>query len=282
MRYIPPNGRQVFAQRGWTPAVRGLIIANVIVYFLQMLTSGRDGSPLVDALALTPQSVRESFAIWQFVTYMFLHGGLMHIAFNMLGLWMFGAEVERIIGTRRFLWLYFGSGVIGAVLHFVITIVFNRDPSIHMIGASGGVIGVVVAFAIYCGEAIVLFFLFFPMKARTAAILFVAIDLFAGVQSLKDGRGDGVAHFAHLGGALFGYLYCKGIRGAKFGRIFSSGGRKRFKPRLIKTDPPGEAAKGGDVLKNKVDQILDKIHTQGVTSLTDEERRILDEASRNL
>ena len=278
MRYYPPGGQRIFVQNRWTPAVRSLIIANCAAFLLQIFTSERGSvSPLIAAFAFNVEAVIQRFALWQFVTYMFLHAGVMHLAINMIGLWMFGSEVERVLGTRRFLWLYFGSGVTGALLHFIIRVASGRGGV--MIGASGGCYGVLIAFAIYCGEAIVLAFCFFPMKARTAAIIFVLISFFSGLSELK-GAGSNVAHFAHLGGALFGFLYVRAVRSSKWTRFFAlpkTQSRKKFKPRLHQPSPPDM-----DDLKERVDQILDKIHTHGADSLTDEERRILDEASRKL
>jgi len=279
MRYYPPGGQQIFVQNRWTPTVRTLIIANCAVFMLQIFTSERGRiSPLVVAFALNTATVLRRGALWQFVTYMFLHGGVWHIFFNMLSLWMFGSEVERRLGSRRFCVLYFGSGFLGAVFHFLSMLYLGS--SIPMIGASGGVFGVLIAFAMYCGDAMVLFF-FFPMKARTMAIAFVIINLVNGISELK-GAASNVAHFAHLGGALFGFLYIRAIRAEgrrPFFKFPKWRPRRKFKPRLRRPSAP---APGAAELKARVDEILDKIQLQGIGSLTEEERRILDEASRKL
>jgi len=271
-------------QRRWTPAVKGLVIVNCAVYVLQILAgSGHPGSltnPLVRAFAFRLEALRDYFAVWQFVSYMFLHGNMMHILFNMLGLWMFGSEVERYIGTRRFLRVYFGAGILGALVHGAIELIMGQW-SRPMLGASAGCFGIFVLFGIYFGNAIVLAFLFIPMRARTAVIVFVVISLVSGVQSLGGG-GSNVADFAHLGGALFGYLYVKGSSAfSPVGRFMGALKRRlspRFRPRWEKP-PPAQTDKR---LEAEVDRILDKIHERGVSSLSDEERRILDEASRKL
>ena len=137
--------------------------------------------------------------LWQLVTYLFLHGDLGHILVNMFMLWMFGAEMERIWGTRRFLKYYFLTGV-GAG---IVTCLFS--PQSLTIGASGAVFGVMLAYGLTFPNRQILFWFVFPMKAKHFVLLMGGIELLASASWVS----DGIGHFAHLGGMLFGYIYLK-------------------------------------------------------------------------
>ena len=183
------------------PATQALIIANVAVFLLEF--SG--GAPL-EAFALWPGA---NFQPWQLVTYSFLHGGLSHIFFNMLGLYMFGSDIERLFGTRFYLAYYFVSVVVAGVTHMVITGLMGA-AQVPMVGASGGVYGLLLAFGWYFPQRrVVLLFPPIPMSARTFVIVFGALELVFGVT----GTAAGVAHFAHLGGMLGGWLMIEYRRG---------------------------------------------------------------------
>ena len=185
------------------PAVtRALIFVNVAVFLLEM--AGGSG-PLVSRFALWP--LGPLFAPWQPITYAFLHGSLMHVLFNMLGLYMFGADLERVWGPRRFL-LYYTVSVLSAA---VAQLAFSALTGVNVpaIGASGGVFGLLLAFAMYFPRRIVmLVFPPIPMPAWLFATLYGAIELVLGVT----GTAGGVAHFAHLGGMVGGYLLIRGWR----------------------------------------------------------------------
>ena len=183
-----------------TPGVKGLIIANVCMFGLQVLTGQVWRVPLELYLGLQFEAVVGSLAIWQLVTYMFLHAPhwLWHLILNMLMLWMFGTEVERVWGTRAFLRYYFVCGV-GAGL---VTVLAFRGS--NTIGASGAVFGVMLAYAMMYPRRQILVWMLFPMQARYFVMLCAGIELFSLL-----GLPDGVAHTAHLGGMLFGYLYLK-------------------------------------------------------------------------
>jgi membrane associated rhomboid family serine protease len=177
-----------------------LIGANVVVFVAQVLF------PIVTALlGLHPALVVHSFWIWQLATYMFLHGGIFHIVFNMLALWMFGAELERTWGTRYFLKFYFVTGIGAAVL----TVLFSLLPfgfarqlqDVNIIGASGAIYGLLLAYAIYFPERPILFW----VPARLCVTILGAIAVFASLT-----EAGGVANATHLGGLLVGYLYLKG------------------------------------------------------------------------
>ena len=176
-----------------------LIAANVAMFLLEQIAPG-----LIFGLALWPlgaaQAGAPGFAPWQLVTYAFLHGGMLHLAFNMFALWMFGSMVERVFGTRRYL-MYYLLCVITAALTQLAFSVFSGGiyPTV---GASGGVFGLLLAYARYFpNNRVMLLFPPIPMRARTFVLLYAAIELFLGVT----GTQEGVAHFAHLGGMVGGF-----------------------------------------------------------------------------
>lgn len=176
------------------PVTQSLIIANVLAFLLE--TSG--GIPL-EQFALWPD---ENFQLWQLVTYAFLHGGVAHIFFNMFALYMFGSDIERLFGSRFYLAYYFVCVVTAALSHLAVTFLMGSPP-VPTVGASGGIYGLLLAFGMYFPHRrVMLLFPPIPMAARTFVILFGALELVLGVT----GTAAGVAHFAHLGGMLGGWL----------------------------------------------------------------------------
>jgi len=165
-------------------------------------------------LGLAPVAVFEEWWLWQPVTYMFLHGGLFHILFNMLALWMFGAELERVWGTTYFLKYYFLTGI-GAGLTTLAVSLLPTEAGTQMyysvtVGASGAVYGLLLAYAMYFPDRPIYMYLLFPVPAKYFVLIVGAI---AFLSSAGASRG-GVAHVAHLGGLLWGYVYLKGgLRG---------------------------------------------------------------------
>lgn len=191
-----------------TPAVKYLIWANVAVYALTWLFP-----VLTIVLGLVPQAVYGRLWLWQPVTYMFVHGDLMHILFNMLGVWMFGVELERMWGTHFFLRYYAVTGL-GAAATTLLWSLLPMDVSTQIyyavtFGASGAVYGLLVAFALYYPDRPILMFLLFPIPAKYFVLIIGAIAFMASAGS----GGGGVAHTAHLGGLVIGYLYLRGSRG---------------------------------------------------------------------
>ncbi len=178
-----------------TPAVQNLLIANIACFMLQSMVS----QDLLSSLALWP--LNGPFMPWQLVTYAFLHGSLMHIAFNMYGLWMFGRELEALLGQKVFYWLYFASVLSAAILQVLVTTMTgNIYPTV---GASGGVFGLLLAYGMFFPHrTIVLLIPPVPLPARIFVFLYAALELTLGVT----GTQAGVAHFAHLGGMIGAYL----------------------------------------------------------------------------
>jgi len=184
------------------PATQMLLIANVAVFLLQMTTS----APLVAWFALWPPGTGTSplptFEPWQLVTYSFLHGGIAHIFFNMFALYMFGGDIERLFGTRFFLAYYFVSVIAAGICHLVVTS-WMGATIYPTVGASGGIYGLLLAFAVYFPHRqVLLIFPPIPMPARVFVAVFALIELGFGVT----GTQSGVAHFAHLGGMAGGWL----------------------------------------------------------------------------
>ena len=182
------------------PVTRALLIANIAVFLLQ----GAAGPELLVWFALWPPGAPglPEFQPWQLVTYGFLHGGFMHIAFNMFALYMFGSDVERLFGARFFLQYYFACLVTAALTHLAATAWMGAAPA-PTVGASGAMFGLLLAFGWYFPQRrVILIFPPIPMPARVFVAGYGVLELVLGVT----GSAGGVAHFAHLGGMLGGWL----------------------------------------------------------------------------
>jgi membrane associated rhomboid family serine protease len=186
--------------------VKWLLIVNTALFVLYFFAVRSGAGGYFYHFGLVPEAVLKLFAIWQLFTYMFLHDpyGLTHILFNMLMLWMFGADLERTWGTKRFMRYYFICGV-GAGICVVIANLFFGSLATRTIGASGAIFGLLLAFGVLFPDATILFWFLFPMKAK------YFVMLMGGIQFLLTfgATGSGVSHVAHLGGMLFGYMYLK-------------------------------------------------------------------------
>jgi membrane associated rhomboid family serine protease len=207
-RYPSPYASSVsFGPGPLSRAIKALIAVNAVVFIAQQVVG------LTEVLGLRPeQVVPPHFRIWQVATYMFLHGNVLHILFNMLALWMFGTELERIWGTRYFLKFYFVTGIGAAIL----TIVFSLLPLAAseelyyrsvIIGASGAIYGLLLAYALYFPDRPILLFLIFPIPAKYFVMIVGALAFYSSVGEL-----GGVANATHLGGIIVGYAYLKGAR----------------------------------------------------------------------
>jgi membrane associated rhomboid family serine protease len=182
------------------PVTSALIGANVALFLLELVAPATLFQLALWPLGM-PSNSPESFAPWQLVTYAFLHGGLMHLAFNMFALYMFGGAIERVFGTRRYLAYYFAC-VVSAGLTQLAFAAFTGElyPTV---GASGGVFGLLLAYGMFFPRRIVvLIFPPIPLPARVFVIFYAALELYLGVT----GTQAGVAHFAHLGGMLGGFI----------------------------------------------------------------------------
>jgi membrane associated rhomboid family serine protease len=178
-----------------TPAVQSLLIVTIASFFLQNAA----GVQMITNFALWPLS--GPFMPWQVLSYAFLHGNMMHLLFNMYGLWMFGRELEALLGRREFYQLYFASVLAAGLMQLLVTTA--TGGMYPTVGASGGVFGLLLAYAMFFPNRRIL--LLFPpvaMRARTFVFIYAGIELFLGVS----GTQAGVAHFAHLGGMIGAYL----------------------------------------------------------------------------
>jgi membrane associated rhomboid family serine protease len=263
-----------------TPWVARLIAANAVVLLLLMTVFTNPSA--IDLVQFDP---RVALARpWTFVTYMFVHGGLLHLVGNMLVLFVFGSAVESRMGSRRFILYYLYCGVGAAVFALGLSGLMSVGP---FIGASGATLGVALAFAMYWPDAEVLVFpVPVPISARTLVAIMVGLDLFFALMSSN----DGVAHLAHIGGVLFGFVYF---------RLRTLSRRKPLPPprtvervvmvqsgsseseRSTPTTPIRARRRiDADPVAAEVDRVLDKISQQGITSLTPAERKFLDEVAK--
>jgi membrane associated rhomboid family serine protease len=263
-----------------TPWVGRLIIANAVVLLLRMTLF--TSPEIVQALQFSP---RTAFTQpWTFLSYMFVHAGLLHLLANMLMLYVFGTAVESRMGSRNFILYYLFCGAGAAVFSLLLA---GLMPVAPFIGASGAVLGVAVAFAYFWPEAeLIVFPIPFPIKARTLVIGLVVLDVVAS----RLWPNDGVAHLAHIGGALFGYLF---FRVQSFSRrrpsepartvervVMVQSGAAEPERRTPVTPMRPRRRIDSDPVAAEVDRVLDKISEKGISSLTPAERRFLDEVAK--
>ncbi len=258
----------------FTPVVKKLIIANVAVFLFSFVIGPSGRSVLLYYFALVPGLILGKGFVWQFFTYMFLHGSFTHLLFNMFALWMFGSMVESVWGSRKFFQYYTICGIGGGICTWAL----SHNWMGPTLGASGGIFGLLLAYGMLFPNSYIYLWLLIPVKAKHFVILFAVIELLAGFSYTP----DGVAHFAHLGGMLFGYLYIrKGLPALPSG--FKIRMPKKPNIRVVQNEPlsrPGAVrSRPGPALsrQDRVDEILDKITQVGIDSLTAEEKRILEE-----
>ncbi len=204
-RYARPNTSSYsFGPGPITPAVKWIIWANVAAFVATVMYHD-----LIYMFGVIPSDVIERYWIWQPITYMFMHAGPTHILFNMLGVWMFGVELERMWGTNFFLRYYAVTGIGAAITTIVVSLlpfeVTARTYGTVTVGASGALFGLLLAFALYYPDRPILMAMLFPIPAKYFVVIIGALSYFSSP--------GGVAHAAHLGGVVFGYLYLQGGRG---------------------------------------------------------------------
>ncbi len=283
-----------------TRAVQWLLALNIGVYFLQLTLFGSDA--IYSALALDPGRFPSDW--WTVISYMFVHAWLAHLAFNMFTLWMFGPRLEHEWGTRTFVWFYLCSGIGGAVAHLIFA------PHTSVIGASGAISGVLVAYALRWPDEEVYLFGVIPMRSRWLVVALLAMNIIFALSPSSR-----IDWSAHVGGMAFGWIFLK---------LYAVGGINRVRgwvsavpddsddmPRAVPRNrsPMRDRAGGVDeviersnaiVLREskpiqhvpkqespkeyaaRVNRVLDKISQHGIDSLTRDERRLLEEMSRKL
>ncbi|MFQ5550682.1 MAG: rhomboid family intramembrane serine protease [Gemmatimonadales bacterium] len=256
-----------------TPWTRRILVANGIVYLLSITIL--PGSGVLPSLAFVPSRIL--LQPWSVATYMFVHGGLMHLAFNMLVLFFFGSAVEQKLGPSSYLGYYFLCGIGGAALSFVFAM------ATPIIGASAAVYGVALAFAWFWPNVEVYVFpIPFPLKTKWIVAFLAASSLLFAVL----GTSNGVAHFAHLGGFLFGAVYLLN----RTGRFRDMLGAARARPTVIShpratpgvQQPRAKSRWHDQQLYEEVDRVLDKISQSGIESLSPKELKILEESSKQM
>ena len=297
-------------QRGgfsfFPPILKSLLIINAFIFLLQyffffFFSIGGVSLELIVSKYFALQPIQsDNFYPWQLISYQFLHGGFTHVFFNLFALWMFGADLENLWGSRRFLMFYLlcgiGAGLVQLAVQFV--------PELGMgptIGASGAIFGVLVAFGLtFPDRPIIMFPIFFPIPAKYFVMIYAAMNLFSGLTASSSSN---VAYFAHIGGAIFGFILVKfgdKLRIFEFTNkifnIFSPSGEHSSPPRpaspLRRVDVHQPASQpqviihktgrgsgfyyeGQEIPQGQIDLILDKISSKGFQSLTDEEKKIL-------
>lgn len=298
--YYKPSGLRGFSF--FPPVIKNLLIINVVVFFIQVIMENITfgGVPgwyaiykwfaLNPISGLDPARLPYNFQVWQLVTYQFLHGGFSHILFNMLGLWMFGVEIENVWGSRKFLYFYLICGVAGGLVHLFLSPLFGGIT--YTIGASGAIYGVLTAFALFFPNRYIFLYFFIPVKAKYLIAFFIIINLFLISPT------ESVARFAHLGGALAAFIFILLDSSSNveiksmFRKSSSYGDRPTFNPfssigsKFKKKESTIQEAdfyelKDEDhITQADIDKILDKISQSGYQNLTEKEKKILFEASK--
>ena len=238
-------------------AVGRIIVITIGVFFLQNLM------PAVNYwLMLTPRLAVERFQVWQFVTYIFLHGSFWHLFFNLLVLWFIGTMIEAVWGSARFMRYYLVCGIGGGLLHALL----QYEASV--VGASGAIFGLYFAAAMLFPDQYLYLYFMIPVKVKYFVIGLAILQLANGIAGPS-----GVAYFAHMGGMLAGAFM---FRGEIMRRLrFNAGPRRRWQAHIREQRRQDE-----EDHRNNIDSILDKISSKGYDTLTPTEKRILENYSR--
>ncbi len=269
------------------PVIKTLLISNAAIFLVTLFLGNFRlgdftlGGFLFRLFALFPLEM--GFQPWQLFTYMFMHADFMHIFFNMFALWMFGMELENTWGSKKFLIYYILCGLGGGVANLFVAPLFTQVAP--TIGASGAVYGILLAFGMMFPDRLIYIYFLLPIKAKYFVIFYMVLEI------ISVGSSDGIAHIAHLGGALIGLLFLMLDKNSllKFNtpKIFTS--QKQSTPSSYSNisdvqsyDIENHKKNEDEISQQKVDEILDKISRGGYQSLTEEEKKILFEASKKL
>jgi membrane associated rhomboid family serine protease len=299
MRNEPSSGNPMRFQ--WSACVV-LMILLVITFAFQCVNEVYGQPEIEDSLALTPAALGRGH-VWQLLTFQFLHGGLLHLIGNLMGLWFFGRWVENILGTNRFLVAYFGCGVVGGLMQSTLMFFFAAHFGSFVFGASAGVMGIFAIFARLESDSEIRLNFILPIRAGILLWITVGISLFFTL--VPSPRGGGIAHAAHLGGILAGLAWVKlgwhhdfvalpweNLLGRlRFWRPFQARQRKQELVRAasargrpwrtagVKAEPDLAPE---EFISREVDPILDKISAHGIQSLTERERKTLADAQKKM
>lgn len=278
------------------PAVKAILWTNAAVFVLQALLEKWGGVHAVwNVFALSQEGLARGY-VFQLISYQFLHGNLWHLLGNLLLIYFMGKEMERVLGWKSFLALYFASGVVGGLLQITLTWIdvfpdiadqLPGRPIVGVVGASAAAFGLVAAFATMFPNQPITLLLFFvlPVSFRARTLLWIALALAVfGIVAMQESR---IAHGAHLGGLCAGvayvYFIVRGRRQFQKPAFFRKspqkwGAMRRGKPRRNPRPLAKKRQTGADFVSREVDPILDKISEQGIHSLTEKERRLLESA----
>lgn len=262
-----------------TPMVKKLLIINVAVFFLQLLmpnmgliSSERTLHPFGAFFALIPQYVVESGYVWQLITYQFLHGGLIHILFNMFMLWMFGVELESVWNETAFLRFYLTCGVVAGLS----AVVFNYGI-VPTVGASGAIFGILGAFALYWPDRELFIWGIIPIKAKYAVLIAGGLELMLGVSRLN----TGIGHMAHLGGLVMGlsYVMLSDPQKPLMKPLWDWWGKRKAHKKQRQWEQRKEEQRE---MIEEVNRILDKLNRMTWEELTEEEQKKIQRYSDEL
>ena len=268
-QYTSPGFRRGFSRPTFTipSGVKLLVIINIVVFILTELSGQRN--MLFSSFGLVPNQVWTNFKVWQLFTYLFVHGGFLHIFFNMFVLWMFGKDLEMQWGKNEFLLFYFTCGI-GAGL---MTVLFSVNSIVPIVGASGAIYGLLVAYGFTYPNRMVYLYGLFPLKVKYMVLGLGVIAFFASLSANQ----SNVSHITHLSGMIIGVLYIYFIFNWK--NIKMEYYRLRLKNLKQKTSAQNDEEV---LMKKKVDEILDKLNASGWDSLTEQEEKYLTQASKEL
>jgi membrane associated rhomboid family serine protease len=274
------RGSPYYAARN---ATLTLLIINVAVFLVQSVLARFSNFPTQYYFALSLEGLRHGF-VWQFLSYQFMHGNLLHLVVNLWAIYVFGNEVESALGRRSFLLLYLGSGILGGVFQALAGLIFGSAFAAPVVGASAAAFGLAAAFALLFPDRLLLLFFIIPIRAKYLLVICGLLTVYG----LMFPEGN-IAHAAHLGGILAGIFYVQyttrwtwqwprfrfARSSPKLVKVSSrqSGGWARTRPAAVEDDLPA-----AEFLSKEVDPILDKISASGIHSLTERERRILEKA----
>lgn len=245
-----------------TKWVRFLLIANVVIFFFQQTMGGG----FTESFAFRPALAL--YRPWTIITYMFLHGGLGHIFFNMLGLYFFGSRVEDRLGSKRFITLYFLSGITGALMSFAFAFYAG------VIGASGAIFGVMLAYAYFWPRDRIMIYGVLPVEARILVIIYAIMSISGGAGGMS-GRGGNTAHFAHLGGLVGAFLYLKWIDHTQGAKRFRAAVQPKIQDASLTNWKRVDPKNVHEVNRDELNRVLDKVGKSGLGSLTPDEKRFL-------
>jgi membrane associated rhomboid family serine protease len=282
-----------FEEHRWRPNFRlrwswtlAFVLAYVIVLLAELITARffPANNFFFSYLALSREGIEHGF-VWQLVTYQFMHAGWLHLLLNCWAIYVFGRELEQLLGARRFLALMFSSGIIGGILQVLTAMIWPWLFGGEVVGASACAFGLVAAFAMIFPERELTMLIFFviPVRMRAKTLLIgSAVLAVMGIVFSESIFGGNVANAAHLGGMAMGWFYVKKI--LKNPALIGAADVSHLAPpRLVKPKPvPVEEKSAGEFLESEVDPILDKISAHGIHSLTARERAILEAARKKM